>query len=510
MEPDNSYTSNTMLMNMLLTTIVGIIITQLSDGIRNLIDYIIQAVKQFKFNRDFYKKPSSSIILNSVCIEGSHGVSQASTYNYKTVMFILQRKNIDVKRIKEQNVAMNIYSPEDDRSENSQYDIDHSDEIIISKKNDIRIKCSETNKTYNNNDRNNASNKLIMHNITLYSYKLTTKELVHKLNKWKKNYKEFLCQYKNDDKIYYYALKAKPANIDKKANDDDSQDNNINNTQIWRANVMKSYKTFDNIFFTDKNKLLDKINYFLGNEQIYKKRGSPYTLGMLFHGAPGCGKTSCIKAIANLTQRHIMEISLNQIKTCGEFVDIMTNEFIDNVYVPIDKRIILIEDIDCMIDLITDRSLREEEKQVEKDKFQSMSVEEIFKMQLMTNMCSYDSKSTNYKNDDKLTLACILNTIDGVFEHHGRMLIMTTNYVNQLDRALIRPGRIDLQINFTKCTGQMIKDIIEFHFETKIDDQIIFQENEHTPAEVINRCISFDNTIDKVIDEFSLKTNIDV
>merc|ERR1712211_60304 len=53
----------------------------------------------------------------------------------------------------------------------------------------------------------------------------------------------------------------------------------------------------------------------------------------------------------------------------------------------------------------------------------------------------------------KLTLATLLEVLDGVMEMDGRMLIITTNYPERLDKALIRPGRIDMKVKFGLCTA---------------------------------------------------------
>lgn len=37
----------------------------------------------------------------------------------------------------------------------------------------------------------------------------------------------------------------------------------------------------------------------------------------------------------------------------------------------------------------------------------------------------------------------LLNVLDGVVDTPGRIVVMTTNYPEALDAALIRPGRID-------------------------------------------------------------------
>ena len=66
--------------------------------------------------------------------------------------------------------------------------------------------------------------------------------------------------------------------------------------------------------------------------------GIPYTLGLMFSGEPGCGKTSTIKAIANYTKRHIIEIPLSRVTTCRELKEIFFNEIINDHYVPSRKK----------------------------------------------------------------------------------------------------------------------------------------------------------------------------
>jgi DNA polymerase III delta prime subunit len=67
----------------------------------------------------------------------------------------------------------------------------------------------------------------------------------------------------------------------------------------------QSGKNFSNVFFPEKDELMKKIQFFSDNESWYVVNGIPYMFGLLLHGEPGCGKTSTIKAIANMTQRHI-------------------------------------------------------------------------------------------------------------------------------------------------------------------------------------------------------------
>ena len=55
-----------------------------------------------------------------------------------------------------------------------------------------------------------------------------------------------------------------------------------------------------------------------------------------------------------------------------------------------------------------------------------------------------------------MTLDVLLNILDGILTTPGQIVIMTTNYKNILDKALIRPGRIDVNLELSKCTHDMI------------------------------------------------------
>ncbi|KAF6839386.1 mitochondrial chaperone bcs1 [Colletotrichum plurivorum] len=55
------------------------------------------------------------------------------------------------------------------------------------------------------------------------------------------------------------------------------------------------------------------------------------------------------------------------------------------------------------------------------------------------------------QNDERgrISLSGLLNILDGTSSQEGRILIMTTNHAEHLDKALLRPGRVDMTVNFT-------------------------------------------------------------
>jgi mitochondrial chaperone BCS1 len=59
----------------------------------------------------------------------------------------------------------------------------------------------------------------------------------------------------------------------------------------------------------------------------------------------------------------------------------------------------------------------------------------------------------------KVLLSAILNAIDSVGSHEGRILIMTINYITRLDKALIRPGRVDQKVELGLADKKMTADL---------------------------------------------------
>lgn len=58
-----------------------------------------------------------------------------------------------------------------------------------------------------------------------------------------------------------------------------------------------------------------------------------------------------------------------------------------------------------------------------------------------------------------ISLSGLLNVIDGVASQEGRILILTSNAPDNLDPALLRPGRIDMKVHFTLATTEQLKEI---------------------------------------------------
>lgn len=259
---------------------------------------------------------------------------------------------------------------------------------------------------------------------------------------------------------------------------------------IVKSNKWKSSSTFENKFFTDKEQVLNKLNFFLENKHIYNKRGIPHTLGFLLFGDPGTGKSSFIKAVANKTNYHIINIKLSKNFDFQHLHKVLFNESIThNLMIPLNKRIIIFEDIDCMTDIIKNRFNKDkEESQDEEDNKRKKDDENNKKKE---DDYSFAKKIiTQLEEMENNNLSFLLNILDGVQEAEDRIIIMTTNKPEELDNALIRPGRIDIKIHFKKATIKDIRDILCNFWDNDIDicnvEEILHEKLTH--AEIINIC----------------------
>jgi hypothetical protein len=230
-------------------------------------------------------------------------------------------------------------------------------------------------------------------------------------------------------------------------------------TLTFTMNEFHTAKSFRNVFGAHVAELKERLDLFVNHPDWYQARGIPHSLGILLHGIPGAGKTSTIKAVAKDTGRHIFNLSLRPYTTQKQLTHLFFNENVavvgdDGVRqtyrIPLNQRVYVIEDIDCLTDVVYQRT----------------------------------AAATVDPNGDAVTLSFLLNLLDGVLETPGRILIITTNHAEKLDKALVRPGRIDVNIRFEEASCELIAEMYA-NFYGKVLDVPAVLEGVLTPAEVL-------------------------
>lgn len=228
-----------------------------------------------------------------------------------------------------------------------------------------------------------------------------------------------------------------------------------------------------------RDDLLADINEYLhpATPRWYANRGIPLRRGYLFYGPPGTGKTSLSFALAGIFGLDIHVISLQE--------PTLTEEDLSLLFSALPWRcVVLLEDIDAA-GLRRPAEKKQEQQQQQQQLLDKVAGEEDKTegaadkddgaergdARSSTNDWKVSDLAKALKteaNEDKktgITLSGLLNTIDGVASHEGRILIMTTNAPEALDEALLRPGRVDLQVPFTNAVRQQAEELFMRMYE---------------------------------------------
>ncbi|KAJ5240012.1 hypothetical protein N7468_004631 [Penicillium chermesinum] len=171
-----------------------------------------------------------------------------------------------------------------------------------------------------------------------------------------------------------------------------------------------------------KERIVEDVKDFIGSSSWYNDRGIPYRRGYLLYGPPGTGKSSFIQALAgeldydiailNLSERGLTDDRLNHLLT------IVPN-----------RTLVLLEDVDA--------AFSNRRTQTDSDGYRGANV----------------------------TFSGLLNALDGVASAEERIVFLTTNHVERLDEALVRPGRVDMTVRLGEVTRYQVGRLWDRFYE---------------------------------------------
>ena len=248
----------------------------------------------------------------------------------------------------------------------------------------------------------------------------------------------------------------------------------------WSHVVFEHPARFETLAMEPKKKeeiVKDLVKFKMG-KAYYAKIGKAWKRGYLLYGPPGTGKSTMIAAMANFMNYDVYDLELTAVRDNSELRKLLINTK--------SKSIIVIEDIDCSLDLTGQRKQKKEKSDVGKEGKVSV-------------------RKGGEEDDDKgskVTLSGLLNVIDGIWSACGgeRIMVFTTNYVEKLDPALIRRGRMDKHIELSYCCYEGFKvlaknylDLESHHLFPRIEK--LLEETNMTPADVA------ENLMPKSLDE---------
>lgn len=219
--------------------------------------------------------------------------------------------------------------------------------------------------------------------------------------------------------------------------------------QGWSVFDQKLPRPMDSIVLPpgDLEGLIADTRAFTSSIQWYLDRGVPYRRGYLFAGPPGTGKSSLAVAVASHFRRNIYVLNLGSMRTDDDLISAVTGVRGD--------AILLIEDVDAAF------KSREESK-----------------------------------DQAGLTLSALLNVLDGALAREGRILVMTSNYPERIDPALLRSGRVDYRLDFEMCGPDEAARLYARFFPERTDLIEAVRHGYHnrlSPAAIQEICLSHRN-----------------
>lgn len=201
----------------------------------------------------------------------------------------------------------------------------------------------------------------------------------------------------------------------------------------WSVLSRLPKRSMDTIYLSEseKNKIVSDLKKFKKSKLEYTELGIPWKRNYLLEGPPGTGKSSLIFALASKFNMNIHIINLGPKVDDSAFMSAVSN-------LP-NNTILLLEDIDAL----------------------------------------FVERKANDSNKSMVSFSGILNVLDGMARKNGLITFMTTNYINRLDKALIRPSRVDLILRFKSATKDQIKQMFEKFFKGRTDFEAFYQKIEH-------------------------------
>ncbi|CAA7036363.1 unnamed protein product [Microthlaspi erraticum] len=253
----------------------------------------------------------------------------------------------------------------------------------------------------------------------------------------------------------------------------------VSSHNMWRYIDFEHPASFETLAMDPEKKqeILDDLVAFSNGKEYYKKIGKAWKRGYLLYGPPGTGKSTMIAAMANFLNYNIYDLELTAVKNNSELRKLLTATS--------SKSVVVIEDIDCSVDLSGDR-IKKDRNTAEKSGEQG-------------------------KDTNSVTLSGLLNFIDGIWSACGqeRIVVFTTNHLEKLDPALIRRGRMDMHIELSYCTYGAFKILAKNYLDLDLNDEdddhpfckkikSLLKETKISPADVAENLMARNHQIDVV------------
>ena len=451
------------------------ILSDISKNINSL--FLIEEYKDFKLKDDIFiniEKNAEHVIYTLTsnthdlknfikeCLETYKQLINKTTYKYTTSLIGYETYGQETFKLKYPVGvnALNYYLLEICKISNIKtYEVDGKSIHVVNDSSNLNINgvvfmisryCKKDTILYNGGESSN----------TKVTYDISSNEVnvLEFLEKVTEDYKNFLKN-QNKNKIYHFIYNGKDKGF---------------TTNILSEPGNELFESFDNIH-NEHSESLKKDMIRLNNKEYYEQTGLRRKKGYLFYGAPGCGKTSSVVALALSEKRHLIELQFNTLTENSELESILNKKSIDGVTFTKSEVIFLLDEIDIGMTKIKNAD--------EKDEFVTVTIEK-----------EKDKKVVTKEEKQKLNLGTILSRLDGVGNYSGMIMIATTNNKDSLPESLYRELRLT-PYHFTYLRREDAVIIIEKFFKIKlsVEKKEKLPDRKISPAKLRHLCEKYES-----------------
>lgn len=259
-------------------------------------------------------------------------------------------------------------------------------------------------------------------NIEMSSHDLHLYIFGRKMKKYVKEMDTIIHNVKNSDELGIYTVTSNSGSYGR--DDDESKSLSITYEPIKPRDINNT------IFFShgEKEKIMDNIDKFVALKDFYEEKQVIYKIGFIFYGVPGTGKSSLVRALSTYYNRPIISVDTTNI------AKIDLNQLSRAINLDEGKEyIVLFEDFDTIF--IDREALAKDPKLQEKQNAMIHDLQQFF-----------DSNTSP----------------------NNVIFIATTNYMNKIDKSLVRGGRLDTLVEIKSLDRSTA---IKFCKSFKLDDE---------------------------------------